>query len=179
MGRTMPTPVSASCSLWRPCSWTRSVATDLTTPQEGGKELMESVDLARRVVACLRWRWMDGMRALDGDRKCGFRLTENSGLPGHPDPVVDDSWTPDLSDPATLGCVLALVREAYGPSGPVLAWVAASLRLSSCDVGRPRTWSVYLGMEALVGPEMDGYPLLIGSAPTEAEALVLALEAAP
>jgi hypothetical protein len=73
----------------------------------------EQIALAKRAVACKGWRWMDGMRALDGDGACGFRLTENSGLPGHPAPVVDDAWLPDLTDPATLGCLLALVREAW------------------------------------------------------------------
>ena len=131
---------------------------------------MESVDLARRVVACLRWRWMDGMRALDGDRKCGFRLTENSGLPGHPDPVVDDSWTPDLSDPATLGCLLALVREAWGPHAET-GWDGSE---------HESEWSVRL----VDYTERDGVWYLsgcrhIGVGATEAAALIAALEAAP
>ena len=74
----------------------------------------QMIELGRRAVACKGWRWMDGMRALDGDGACGFRLTENSGLPGNPEPVVDDSWLPDLTDPATLGCFLWLVRDLSG-----------------------------------------------------------------
>jgi len=129
---------------------------------------MESVDLARRVVACLRWRWMDGMRALDGDRKCGFRLTENSGLPGHPDPVVDDSWTPDLSDPATLGCLLALVREAWGAPRALVRLSADGVRFHIFDVDRvgginEGNWRGWLS---------EDYP-------SEAAALIAALEAAP
>jgi hypothetical protein len=120
-------------------------------------------DLARRAVACKGWRWMDGMRALDGDGVCAFRLTENSGLPGHPEPVVDDSWLPDLTDPATLGCLLALVREAwrdecacvlpidYGPAG--VMWVG---RLTA-----------------------GGRSLTERHWPAEAEAHVASLEAAP
>jgi hypothetical protein len=55
-------------------------------------------DLGRRAVACKHWRWMDGMVTF------GF--------------VGED--VPDLSDPATLGCLLALVREAWkGNVAPV------------------------------------------------------------
>ena len=69
----------------------------------------------------------------------------------------DGSWAlgidplPDLTDPATLGCVLALVREAWDDR-----YLCASLS--------PRKlWMV------------DGWSLH----DTEAEALVAALEAAP
>jgi hypothetical protein len=30
-------------------------------------------------------------------------------------PTSDPDWLPDLDDPATLGCLLTLVREAWGP----------------------------------------------------------------
>jgi hypothetical protein len=65
---------------------------------------------------------------------------------------------PDLSDPATLGCLLALAREAWGagfhlvPDG---GWLARGARL-------PNKSTVNLGV----------------CAPTEAEALVAVLEAA-
>jgi len=117
-------------------------------------------ELGRRAVACRAWRWTDGMRALDGDRRCGYRLTENSGLPGHPDPVVDDSWLPDLSDAATLGCLLALVREAWGD--PTLCVIYDH---------DDREW--------YIGRWEDGGIALRSFGPTEREALVAALEAAP
>jgi len=56
-------------------------------------------ELSKRAVACKGWRWMRGMLAKD----TGLRLDEET-----------DDWegeVPDLSDPATLGCLLALVRE--------------------------------------------------------------------
>ena len=66
---------------------------------------------------------------------------------------------PDLSDPATVGCLLALVREAWGD--PCL------------HVGLlPARWGVWTS---------QNMPLheCVGKALTEAEALVAALEAAP
>ena len=117
--------------------------------------------LARRALACKGWRWMDGMRAYDADGRCSFRLTESSGLPGHPDPVVDDGWSPDLSDAATRGCLLALVREAWGE--PLLCAVPV-------DDG--------LWMVPSIGHGGLPSPIGIRYARTEAEALVAALEAA-
>jgi hypothetical protein len=87
----------------------------------------------------------------------GLRITESLV------PFTFSVDLPDLTDPATLGCLLALVREAlddecacvfpidYGPGG--VRWVA---RLTAG--GRDMTQRVHV---------------------TEAEALVAALEAAP
>lgn len=123
----------------------------------------DMLDLARRAVACKGFRWMDGMRALDGDGACGFRLTENSGLPGHPEPVVDDAWLPDLTDPATLGCLLALVREAWDDPH-------ASVGSAGWDNGE-EGWVVVACSPTSKWSLCD--------CKTEAEALVAALEAAP
>ena len=79
--------------------------------------------LARRAVACKRWRWMDGMRTQGGDRAQG-RI--DLGLEDSYSWDVDTSGyrlfdgateLPDLTDPATLGCLLALVREAWDDRG--------------------------------------------------------------
>ena len=68
---------------------------------------------------------------------------------------------PDLTDPATLGCLLALVREAWGmPTGITVAY--------SDDTGR---WVV-----SWSGGTHGG---VCGEGATEAAALVAALEAAP
>lgn len=61
-------------------------------------------DLGRRAVACEGWRWMPGMlvRYADGSWY-RLRFVRKSG--GHWSP------SPDFRDPATVGCLLALVRE--------------------------------------------------------------------
>jgi hypothetical protein len=67
---------------------------------------------------------------------------------------------PDLTDAATLGCVLALVREAWGDP-----WMVASVRK---DTQRWEVWDLRIGA-----------PHPVGDGTTEADALVSALEAAP
>jgi hypothetical protein len=73
--------------------------------------------------------------------------------------VRDADALPDLTDPATVGCLLALVRDAY-----------ADARITVVPRGA-RVWAVvypgWLRMKA------------IAMGKTEAEALVAALEAAP
>ncbi|NBW13110.1 MAG: hypothetical protein EBR82_34325, partial [Caulobacteraceae bacterium] len=73
---------------------------------------------------------------------------------------------PDLSDPATIGCLLALVREAW-PAGEATTNVHANY---SPERGHYRQWSCYY---------CTGGDWRQALADTEAEALVAALEAAP
>ena len=106
-------------------------------------------ELGRRAVACKAWRWMPGM--LDGILYSGACSEEMSK-----DEARALTW-PDLRDPATVGCLLALVREAWDrPAIYVFEdhgkWTASSGNL-------PPRWAAFLD--------------------TEAEALVAALEAAP
>lgn len=73
------------------------------------------------------------------------------------DNYFQDGKIPDLSDPATMGCLLALVREAFGD--PTL--------FAECHpVGAK--WQTH---------SVDGG--VFGEGSTEAAALVAALEAAP
>ena len=120
----------------------------------------EMTDIARRAVACKGWRWMPGMLALPSD---GMVFTPVRLADEHEWPHDIGLRVPDLRDPATLGCVLALVRVAhddecacvfpidYGPGG--VRWIA---RLTAG--GRDMTQHVHA---------------------SEAEALVAALKAAP
>ena len=72
------------------------------------QQLEQFEELGRRAVACKRWRWMPGMRYLVGSTS--GRLTDNQCKGKLP--LVAEA-IPDLTDPATLGCLLALVREAW------------------------------------------------------------------
>jgi hypothetical protein len=105
--------------------------------------------LARRAVACKHWRWMPGMRwsTQDDAARLDDYQPEYMGRPS--------DALPDLTDPATLGCLLALVREAWGDP---------CMYLAPAD-----GWYVGKG----------GRDSMPGEGPTEASALVAALEAAP
>ena len=111
-------------------------------------------DLAKRAVASPHWRWMPGMRRLtfDGGHLYPSRVADDGTYPGGLFPV------PDLEDPATLGCLLSLVREAHAPAH----WLTTAPLMTA---GGVHGWRV----QGLDGPVCA----------TEAEALVAALEAAP
>lgn len=109
----------------------------------------ELKELARRAVASKHWRWMPGMLACCLDRECFIRVVD----------LEDKDLTtsiPDLSDPATLGCLLALVREAWKNPHVYVDYSNKWKAAFCCDVG-----------------------LRAFSSTTEAAALVAALESAP
>ena len=122
-----------------------------------------SEDLARRAVACRHWRWLPGMLGLSA--KAGLWRVEQAdltalfGAGAGPASIHEVGvWLPDLSDPCTLGGLLALVREAWGC--PHLS-----------VVGTSEDWRI--DAEGVVGVrDLHSYK-------SEAEALVAALEAAP
>lgn len=119
----------------------------------------EQIVLARRAVACKGWRWMPGMAFLDGGES--WRVASAR----HAETIHADRL-PDLTDAATLGCLLALVREVCGP----LACTYIRSDVPSCWIVRTVHYEYYDGTRA----EDHGY-----SEHSEAEALVAALEAAP
>ena len=132
--------------------------TEMVQPSGKTGELqpLENLEqLGRRAVACKRWRWLDGtLRVVPAPHK---------GATGYTIRVPQDGYReapgeyPDLSDPATLGCLLALVREVHNEP---TAFVERH------PIGAP--WQVHT---------VDGGIFAQGE--TEAAALVAALEAAP
>jgi hypothetical protein len=115
------------------------------------------IGLGKRAVVCKGWRWMPGMRWWTEDDR--GRLDDyQPEYMGRPHDAL-----PDLTDPATLGCVLALVREAWGNDFEQV-WLE---------------WYPPLRRWGILGGHAAARPILVASGSTEAEALVAALEAAP
>lgn len=124
-----------------------------------GVDVSPAEALARRAVAAPGWRWLPGMLQTRGVERHRVELTFHVSLPGFGDP-----WLPDLTDPATLGCLLALVREAH--ADPKLRTRFSETRQRwECVHGHATSSLQFIGT-----PDGDG---------SEAAALVAALEAAP
>ena len=123
----------------------------------------EQIELAQRLVKHPAFKWSAGMRAIDKDGH-RWRILANIGCPGHHAQGEEHAgytsgWetiadllgaVPDLTDPATVGCLLALAREVLGDS-----------RLCVAPVLYTWQWTIFPG----------DHPL----APTEGEALALAI----
>lgn len=117
----------------------------------------EAKAIGLRAVACDGWRWLPGMLTNGGGRLlrvCSFDAKFVVAHYPHStlSPFPSTGLTPDFRDPATLGCLLVLVRELSGDCRAHLAPNGAS-------------WRLCVGCWWFVEP-------------TEAEALVAALEAA-
>lgn len=129
----------------------------------------EQTALARRAVACKGWRWMPGMLAHAPDSEVEARVQK---VDGEVLEVCLPDWygvtwlahrvVPDLTDPATLGCLLALVREAWGKPAVPMFW--------------GDYWQVVYTSEVEDGCAGHQH---MGDGDTEVQALVAALEVAP
>lgn len=124
------------------------------------------IDLGWRAVACKGWRWMPGMgvrRWLDSD---GLSAITRVNVRAERSTFwLAEGWVPDLTDPATLGCLTALVREAW--ADPRLVAIYCEL----AHIGQSEGWAVQSAG--------NWFPVAGHDYATEAEALVAALEAAP
>jgi hypothetical protein len=148
----------------------------------------EMIALSRRAVACKGWRWMPGMRtdskfarvvAVDSDTGAACASEEGATNDDCHAVWLDSVLVlPDLTDPATVGCLLDLVRKAWRcpaayvrqtgtrrASDGILAWEV-------CDL-----WFDAEACKAL-GVDREGSVGCWGHA-SEVEALVFALENAP
>lgn len=147
------------------------------------------IDLATRAVACKHWRWMPGMRVMYAwggicrdrfvcmDETYMHLITEYNNEP-HLPPHTGMNWIrayhervvscrlPDLDDPATIGCLLALVRKAW----PIAPATTAHHGCYDPQRGHYHVWTC----SYCTGTSWEQ---AIGD--SEAEALVAALEAAP
>lgn len=131
--------------------------------------------LAQRAVKCKAWRWLPGMLVVPDGGGAGLRphrmvgrhaIYDNLNIWCHPDgfTTVDDGtqfavWldqcgVPDLSDPATLGCLLHLVREAWGENTGLAidddeGWWSVSTQNSDglCFVGDTREQALVAALE--------------------------------
>ena len=113
--------------------------------------------LGRRAVGCKGWRWRRGMSLSDGT--IVVRVSDNgrpvvSGGASRGGNALSEVY-PDLSDAATLGAVLGLVREAWQEPHAHCRYDAVH-----------KDW-----LTRLISCGFD--------AKTESESLVCALEAAP
>jgi hypothetical protein len=135
----------------------------------------EQIALARRAVACKGWRWMRGMLTHDGylmtwcsdtEREWAGPQFSKDGMAWRYARINGDPKLPDLTDPATLGCLLALVREAWEP------------RRGTDHIASTVHTSTGWGVGARVGSECFA-AIILPAFSSEAEALVAALEAAP
>ncbi len=124
---------------------------------------MNLEDLGRRAVACKHWLWMPGMAVLGGFAGVDRLFTDKFGMIHVPD--KDAGMVPDFTDPATLGCLLHLVREAWGDED------LSADRVSRAHDKLPDVWQVYVFYESGVKDVLSGH--------SEVEALVAALGAAP
>ena len=145
-----------------------------------------SEELGKRAVDCKHWRWMPGMRIRGIDKVCvavtdkGCVSVTDKGSPIYRDGcdrlgflvmtygiLAVPHAQPDLTDPATLGCLLALVRDAHKDACMTIGfdgddWVVCS------------RWCDYLlHHERIPGGECE-----VSRGRSEGEALVAALEAA-
>lgn len=117
------------------------------------------MSLGQRAVACKGWTStppLIGMCAASQRMPDGVLWTA-------PTRTSSGAWLPDLTDPATLGCLLALVRAAWDAPGAYVHHDSGA----KLEPGHP--WEVWCG---------DGSNI-VGVFDTEAEALVAALESAP
>jgi hypothetical protein len=134
---------------------------------------MNNTELARRALACKKWRWMVGMRT-DGGSYIINDAAPISVLQHINCTDTDRStdWLPDLTDPATIGCLHHLVCEAYN-AFQIRVQVSIAPDMSGRDHA---TWTA---VDARGSIRARGGFRTTSRVDLMADGLVAALEAAP
>lgn len=89
----------------------------------------EWIELGRRALACEHFRWMPGMAwVIPPEARGAWPARLHHGRYPIPKGLVP---IPDMRDPATRGCVLALIREARG--FPTTSTSAASALVAALE----------------------------------------------
>jgi hypothetical protein len=130
---------------------------------------MNKEELGQRLINCKNWQWLDGMlttcnlRVVEGGRDyiIGYRSGPTTNGGGWYD-GESKGFLPDLSDPATIGCLVHLIR---------LAWKAP------IDIHESRGAGIFWGISIVNEPLEDDCPYFMGY--SQQEILVKAFEAAP
>ena len=139
----------------------------------------EQTALSRRLVACKGWRWIRGMLRQDDYRYIGSGVWARwSDVHSTTTALHMPVQWPDLTDPATLGCLLSLVREAW--RCPTAHVRQSTTRRVSDGLLAWEGVDLWLDAEACkkLGTSREGSVGCWGYA-SEAEALVFLLETAP
>jgi hypothetical protein len=119
---------------------------------------VDPIAVGRLAIACKGWEWMPGMKAISvryGDLENVVQRVPDDMRLWRP---YSEEAVPDLTDPATLGCLVDLVRRLFNDPRANL-WTRGDL------------WEVFVIRDGLGSCKTYG-------GKTEAQALVAALEAA-
>jgi hypothetical protein len=139
----------------------------------------DMIELGQRAAKCKGWRWIRGTLRQDDYRYIGSEVWARwSDVHSTTTALHMPVQWPDLTDPATLGCLLALVREAW--RCPTAYVRRSTTRRVSDGVIAWEVCDLYLDAEACraLGVPREGSVGSWGHG-SEAAALVAALEAAP
>lgn len=144
-----------------------------------------NLEFSKRFVQSKHWRWIPGIRLVGkysghpiriidfGERAFDVYDVENPenllwwrepNLSG-PGGSYDGPYLPDLNDPATIGCILELVREVWKNKRLVAIYCEAA------NPGQSEGWAIQTADNRI--------PIAGEDYSTEVEALLAALEAAP
>lgn len=137
----------------------------------------QALVLGRRAKRCARWQWAPGMRTVTHARVVqadtdGRVQAARKGYFGDWSVLdLDAEEVPDLRDSATLGCLLALVRDAW----PTVPATTARFTYHSPERGPYSGWACTYWRP---DDSVNRGAWIQAQGETEIEALVAALEAA-